>query len=150
MSLDTDDPYFEHQSNGGIKAEWSDDSSVAIITLDGKWGPRDVFLVEFHNGKVNRMTNILRKAHDLMLPNYRKSKAAHYKGSFDFILIEDAVFKLDGPHRVVIDADADSDPGYHPDLSDREWRGHIEAVWDIAQAKFTSKKVSGGPPAKED
>src|SRR5437667_7743525 len=70
-ALQAEEPYFQHQSHGGISAEWSDDSSVALITLDGKWGPRDVFLVEFHNGKPSRMTNLLRKARDLLPPNGR-------------------------------------------------------------------------------
>src|SRR6266550_7501880 len=72
-ALQAEEPYFQHQSHSGISAEWSDDSSVALITLDGKWGPHDVFLAEFHNGKPSRMTNILRKAHDLLPPNGRKA-----------------------------------------------------------------------------
>src|SRR6266496_305039 len=72
-ALQAEEPYFQHQSHGGISAEWSDDNSVALITLDGKWGPHDVFLVEFHNGKSSRMTNLLRKARDLLPPNGRKA-----------------------------------------------------------------------------
>src|SRR4030095_683145 len=72
-ALQAEEPYFQHQSHGGISAEWSDDSSVALITLDGKWGPRDVFLVEFHNGKPSRMTNIQRKVRDLLPPDNRKA-----------------------------------------------------------------------------
>jgi hypothetical protein len=73
--LQTKYPYFQNQNHGGINAEWSHDSSVALITLDGKWGPHDVFLLEFRDGKLTRTTNILAKAHDLLLPSYRKSKA---------------------------------------------------------------------------
>jgi uncharacterized protein YecT (DUF1311 family)/sugar lactone lactonase YvrE/tetratricopeptide (TPR) repeat protein len=130
-ALQAEQPYFQHQSHGGISAEWSDDSSVALITLDGKWGPRDVFLVEFHNGKLSRMTNILRKAHDLLPPNYRKA-----------IFVEDTTFQLDGPSRVVIDANVNSSPndlGLSPDA----WNGHVAATWDVKQAKFTSDAVSG-------
>src|SRR5438093_2459531 len=130
-ALQAEEPYFEHQSHGGISAEWSDDNSVALITLDGKWGPHDVFLVEFHNGKPSRMTNILRKAHDLLSPNERKA-----------IFVEDTTFQLDGTSRVAIDANVNSSPndlGLSPDT----WRGHVEATWDIKQAKFTSKEVTG-------
>jgi hypothetical protein len=35
-ALQAEEPYFQHQSHGGISTEWSDDSSVALITLDGK------------------------------------------------------------------------------------------------------------------
>ena len=130
-ALQADEPYFQHQSNGGISGEWSDDSSVALITLDGKWGPRDVFVVEFHNGKPSRMTNVLRKVRDLLPPNYRKA-----------IFVEDTAFQLDGTSRVVIDAKVHTSPN-DLGLSPETWRGHVEAVWDVKQAKFTSKEVSG-------
>ena len=45
--LPTKYPYFQNESHVGLSAEWSDDSSVALVTLDGKWGPHDVFLLEF-------------------------------------------------------------------------------------------------------
>jgi hypothetical protein len=130
-ALQAEEPYFQHQSHGGISAEWSDDSSVVLITLDGKWGPRDVFLAEFHNGKPSRMTNVLRKAHDLLPPNGRKA-----------IFVEDTTFQLNGASRVIIDANVNSSPndlGLSPDT----WSGHVEATWDVKQAKFTSKEVSG-------
>jgi len=97
--LHTKYPYFQNENHGGISAEWSDDSSVALVTLDGKWGPHDVFLLEFRDGKLTRTTNVLAKAHDLLSPDYRKSKAEPYNDVFDFIFDgEDGpVFKLDAP-----------------------------------------------------
>jgi len=130
-ALQAEEPYFQHQSHGGISAEWSDDSSAALITLDGKWGPRDVFLVEFHNGKPSRMTNIQRKVRDLLPPDCRQA-----------IFIEDTTFQLEGTTRVAIDANVNTSPndlGLSPDT----WRGHVEATWDVKQARFTSKEVSG-------
>jgi hypothetical protein len=129
-ALQAEEPYFQHQSHGGISAEWSDDSSVALVTLDGKWGPRAVFLVEFRNDKPTRMTNVLRKAHDLLPPNYRKA------------FFEDPTFQLDGTNRIAIDANVNTSPN-DPGLSPDTWRGHVEATWDVKQAKFTSKEVTG-------
>jgi hypothetical protein len=139
--LDTKWPYFKNESHGGLSADWSDDSSVALVTLDGKWGPHDVFLLELRDGKLARATNILAKAHDLLLPSYRKSKAEPYNDNFDFIFDgeEGPVFKVDGTTRVVIDGDAVTDP---KGLSRRSWRAHLKASWDIPEAKFTSKKVA--------
>ena len=139
--LQTKYPYFQNESNGGITAEWSDDSSVALITLDGKWGPHDVFLLEFRDGKLARTTNVLAKAHDLLLPDYSKSKAEPYNDIFDFIFDgEDGpVFKLDGTNRVVIDGDAMTDP---KGISDHRWSAHLKAVWDVARGKFTSQKIT--------
>ena len=130
-ALDTQSPYFEHQSHGGLSAEWSDDSSVGLITLDRKWGPGDVLLVELHNGKLSRMTSISRKARDLLPPNGREA-----------IFVEDTTFQLDGTSRVGINASVQTSPndlGLSPDA----WNGHIEATWDVKQAKFTSKQISG-------
>ncbi len=144
--LPTKFPYFEHENHGNLSVEWSGDSSIALITLDAKWGPRDVFLVEFHDGKLGRMTNIARKAHDLLVPNYRKARAARYNDLFDFVFVEDTTFKLEGTGRVLIDASAETSPNITDDVlrsSDRAWRGHVEAVWDIPQAKFISNNVSG-------
>ena len=139
--LQTKYPYFQNENHGGIGADWSDDSSVALITLDGKWGPHDVFLLEFRDGKLARTTNVLAKAHDLLLPDYRKSKAEPYNDIFDFIFDgEDGpVFKLDGANRVIIDGAAKTDP---KGISQRRWSAHLKAIWDVAQGKFTSQKIT--------
>jgi len=147
--LQTKYPYFQHQSNGGLSAEWANDSSVALVTLDGKWGPHDVLLLEFHDGKLARTTNVLAKAHDLLLADYRNSKAEPYNDIFDFIFDgEDGpVFKLDGASYVVIDGDAVTDP---KGISRRSWRAHLKASWNIATAKFTEQKITRTTAKKND
>jgi hypothetical protein len=139
--LQTKYPFFQNQNHGGISAEWSADSSVALITLDGKWGPHDVFLLEFRNGKLTRTTNVLAKAHGLLMSDYRKSKAEPYNDNFDFIFDgeEGPVFKLDDANRVVIDGDAVTDP---KGISEHRWSAHLKAVWNIAQAKFAEQKIT--------
>jgi hypothetical protein len=139
--LKTKFPYFQNENHGGISAEWSDDSSVALVTLDGKWGPHEVFLLEFLDGKLARTTNVLAKAHDLLLPDYRKSKAQPYNDVFDFIFDgEDGpVFKLDGNNRVVINGNAMTDP---KGISEHRWSAHLMAVWDIAKAKFMEQRIT--------
>src|SRR5438552_4408898 len=62
--LDTKWPHFQNKSHGGISAEWSEDSAVALVTLDSKWGPGDIFLFELEDGKVKRTTNLLAKIHN--------------------------------------------------------------------------------------
>ncbi len=147
--LQTKYPYFQNQNHGGISAEWSDDSSVALVTLDGKWGPHDVFLLEFRDGRLARTTNVLAKAHDLLLPDYRKSKAEPYNDNFDFIFDgeEGPVFKLDGATRVIIDGDATTDP---KGVSDHRWSAQLKAVWDVGQAKFTEQKITRSRTKESD
>jgi hypothetical protein len=100
-----------------------------------------VFLLEFRGGKLARTTNVLARAHDLLLPDYRKSRAEPYNDNFDFIFDgeEGPVFKLDGTDRVVIDGDSTTDP---KGISRRTWRAHLKASWNIPQAKFTSPKIT--------
>ena len=65
---------------------------------------------------------------------------------FDFIFVENTTFKLEGTSRVLIDGSVETSPNLTDDVlrsSDRAWRGHVQATWDIPQGKFTSKKVSG-------
>jgi hypothetical protein len=50
-ALPTEEPYFQNKSHGGISAQWPKDNSVALIKLESKWGPSDVFVVEMAGGK---------------------------------------------------------------------------------------------------
>ncbi|HJX97363.1 MAG TPA: hypothetical protein VJ281_00675 [Chthoniobacterales bacterium] len=140
--LQTKRPYFKNESNSQLTAEWSDDGSVALVTLDAKWGPGDVFLLEVKDGKLARSTNILAKAHDLLLPEFRKSKAGRYNDYYDFIFEteESSGFELDGSKAVRVNASATTDPKGSDE--GKVWDGHVQAVWDIPQGKFISQKVA--------
>jgi sugar lactone lactonase YvrE len=140
-TLDTKRPYFERQSHGGLSAEWSKDGAAGLVTLESKWGPGDIILLELCSGKISRQTNLTAKMHDLLVSDYRKAKAAPYNDEYDFIFeSRDApTCKLDGLQRVRIDAFATTDPKGGGD--GRIWEGRLKATWDIAQGRFTSKKV---------
>ena len=140
-SLETKWPYFNHQSHGGLSAEWSDDNSIALVTLDGKWGPHDIFVLEFQAGKLARATNLLAKVHDLLVPDYRKAKAVPYNDDFDFVFDNDgSSWKLDGAKSVQINSLGSTDPKGAE--GGRVWKGRVTATWDIVQARFTSQKVT--------
>lgn len=140
--LDTKWPYFKSESHEGLSAEWSKDGSVALVTLGSKWGPGDIFLLEFKQGKLARTTNLLAKAHDLLLIDYRKAKAEPYNEYHDFIFEtkDNLICRLDGTQRVRFNGFATTDPKHVSD--GRAWDGRVVAVWDIAQRKFTSQKVT--------
>src|SRR5437773_7083461 len=143
-SLDTKWPYFYHENHAGISAEWSNDNSVALVTIDSKWGPGDIFLLEFADGKLKRTTNLLAKIHAVFLPDYQKVKPQRYNDYFDFIFEEDSestpVCRLDGNKLVQIDATATTDPKHMAGM--RAWDARVRATWDIARAKFTLQKVT--------
>lgn len=141
-ALETEWPYFIGQSHGGISAQWSEASSVALVTLASKWGPGEVFLLELRDAKLIRATDLLRKMYDLLLPDFRKAKPKpeSYNDEIAFIFVgEDPVCTLEGTKLVKIDADAASDPkGGDP----HRWKAHITATWDIAQGKFIDQEIT--------
>jgi hypothetical protein len=151
--LATDYPYFANESHGSISAEWSKDNSVALVTLESKWGPGDVFLYEIHDGKVSRATDLLKKISDLLRPDYEQAKPEPYNDNFPFIFDDDMLSggeadssqpvkqcALDGAQQVKVKAAATTDPKQIGGI--KAWDAKFEGVWDIPQAKFTSEKVT--------
>jgi len=126
-SLDTKWPYFYHESHGGISGEWSDNGSVALITIDSKWGPGEVFLLEFADGKLKRATSLLAKIHALLVADYRKVKPQPYNHYFDFIFVDDSdstpICRLEGTKLVQIDAAATTDPNHMTGI--RAWDARV-------------------------
>jgi hypothetical protein len=141
--LPAEDLYFQNRSHGGISANWAKDGSVALIILDSKWGPGDVFVAELSDGKVKRVTNIEEKLRELVSPTYKsaKKKPESYNDSYDFIFEQgdNTPCTLEGNKVVKFDLTATNDP---KGMSERPWSVQVKAEWDIAQAKFTSQKIT--------
>lgn len=150
-TLPTDEPYFDHKSHGALGADWSGDGRKVLITLDGKWGAWDVFLVELSGDKVKRITNLLEKARELLRPKFRaaKPKPEAYNDAYEFIFEEEegGPCMFAGNDRVKIYVKATNDPKGD---TKRPWRVLIKADWDIAQAKFTSQKITPAKAGPED
>jgi hypothetical protein len=139
--LETDQPDFEGRNHGGYSVEWSDDSSVALVTLDGKWGPHDFVLLELQNGKVTRTTKLGAKIRQLLEPDYRKAKAEPYNDYYHFVFESQdpgiPFCTLEKSALVQIDTVATSDP-----KSTHGWRARLRAVWDIRTAKVIQQQVT--------
>jgi len=141
--LDTDWMDFEGKSHGGSSVEWSSDSSVALVTLDAKWGPGDFILIEFQNGRVKRTIPLGAKIRKLLEVDYAKVRGRDDNGRDNFVFetqeSEAAFCKLEGSKLVRIDAYATSDP---KGFEERIWRARLRATWDIAASKFVQQKVT--------
>ena len=141
--LPTDRPYFQNMNHGAMGADWSGDGSATLITIDHKWGPGDVFLVELSGDKVKRVTNLLDRVRELLKPKFRsaKPKPDTYNDNYDFIFEQEegGACNFEGTGLVKIHAQATNDP---KGIAKRSWRVLVKAEWDIAQAKFTSQKVT--------
>lgn len=145
--LGTSWPDFEHKNHGGMTAAWSKDSSIVLVTLESKWGPGDIFLYELRDGGLIRSTNFLGKIHELLQPDFRKSKADRYNDFQDFVFeqatqsdgTELPPCQLEGNTRIRVHLTATTDP--KNTSFERAWEGRFEGVWDIPQGKFTSQKI---------
>ncbi len=138
--LDIESPEFENKSHGGHSIEWSSDSSVALLTLESKWGPGDFILVELQNGQVKRMTDLATKIRQLFKRDYERTARHNLDNiTFEYQESEAEFCELEGSRLVRIDAYATSDPkGFEEDI----WRARLRATWDIANGKFTQQKVT--------
>jgi hypothetical protein len=142
-ALPTKNFYFQNESHGGISASWSEDDSVALIVLESKWGPGDVILAELAGGKVKRMTNVLQKLTQLLLPKFRAAmgKKDAYNGNYQFIYEPGDDYEpctLDRSRAVELNLLATNDP---KSISDHPWSVRVKAEWDIAAAKFREVKI---------
>jgi hypothetical protein len=141
VELDTESPEFEGKSNGGYEIEWSPDSSVALITLEAKWGPGEFFLIELQDGKVSRITNLDKKIRQLIEPEFRKAHGGSSDESSRFIYeyrdSETPFCKLENSGRVKIDAYVTNDP-----KEDDAKRARLQATWDIRNAKFSQQRLT--------
>jgi hypothetical protein len=142
--LPTEDLYFQNRSHGGISAQWSEDGNVALIKLESKWGPGDVFVVEMGGGKVKRTTNVLEKLTQLLLPKFRTAmpKKEPYNDNYQFVFEPADDYEpctLGGNKTVELNLSATNDP---KSISDHPWRVRVRAKWDVAQARFISQKIT--------
>ncbi|MEA2831440.1 MAG: hypothetical protein QOF22_2188 [Bradyrhizobium sp.] len=142
--LPTDDPYFQNKNHGGISAQWSEDNNVALVKLESKWGPGDVFVVELAGGQVKRITNVLQNLTQLLLPTFRAAmpKKKAYNDNYQFIFEPGDDYEpctLGGNKTVVLNLSATNDP---KSISAHPWRKRIKAEWDIAAATFSSQKIT--------
>ena len=142
--LPTEDPYFQNRNHGGISAQWSKDNDVALIKLESKWGPGDVFVVEMADGKVKRITNVLQKLTEVLLPKFRAAmpKRKAYNDNYQFVFEPGDDYEpctLGGDKTVHLTLVATNDP---KSISDHPWRVRVKADWDIATAKLTSQKIT--------
>jgi hypothetical protein len=147
-SLGLRHPFFQHESNASISGQWSGDSTVAIVTVDGKWSPSAVVLLEFGARKVRRATDLVPRIHDLLL---RKARLNPEFRHTRYLFFRDISASLEGTRLIKIDAEASTAAGNDLGLS-RAWIGQLEATWDIGRANFTSQEISGEirKGAKED
>lgn len=136
------DIHFAHRNHSNLSVTWTDDSLTALVTVDGKWGPRSVVLIEISDGKLVRQTNLLEKARALLKPDCESCNSEPYNEWFLFLICtqRNDEWSFDGTSRVRIDCTGESNPKQLP--HQKSWVAHLEAIWDVKQANFIQTKVN--------
>jgi hypothetical protein len=138
---------YRYYDRHDVSVEWTKDSSVALVSVPGKWGPIGFTVFEFRNGRVTRQTDLYAQMARLLEPGVRQAKVQPYNDIIHFILDSEGEGKEPGTQ---IDADgkaihvhvfATSNPkAMDPPM--KTWGGHLEAVWSIPEARWVTHKVT--------
>ncbi|HEV2715855.1 MAG TPA: hypothetical protein VGU64_11375 [Terriglobales bacterium] len=135
-------------SRDGMTVEWAKDSSAALVTVEGKWGPVGFTLFELHDGRVTRQTDLFPQIERLLQPGLQQAKiksVASYveasSGGVGITLEEnDSHIDADG-RRIHFDLSGTSNPKpMEPPID--TWHGHLEAVWSIPEARWLTHKLT--------
>lgn len=139
--IETKQPYFEGENHSGFSVTWSPDSSVGLVQIDAKWGPRSEHLIELRDGRIARQTDLAAEVRKLLQPDFRRAKVERYNEYYDFVLDAESAgdgFTLERSDRVRIHCTATNDPKF----MESAWTMQVDGVWDVAQGKFTTQKVT--------
>ena len=138
---------FSYRDRTELKAEWTKDSSAALVEVAGKWGPIGFTLFELRDGRVTRQTNLYAQIERLFEPDFRKAKVTSYNDYFHFILDAQGADQEPGTRidadgqRIHVDVRATSNPKpMEPPM--KTWGGNLEAVWSIPEARWLTQKVT--------
>jgi hypothetical protein len=136
------DVYFAGKNRSDLSVAWTDDSTSGLVTVEGRWGPGSVDLIEIADGKLVRQTNLLEKAVALLKPDWQNCKSEPYNENFLFVIRSDVEtgWTFDAGDRVHIDCTGETNPKHLPD--EKSWAARLEAVWDIREARFIQTKVT--------
>jgi hypothetical protein len=150
-ALPAEQPCSVDNNDCSLSADWRSDFSATLITFDTEWGARDVFLVELSGDKVTRITNLLEKTRELLRPKFRsakpKPKAYNNADGFAFQVEEGGPCQFEEEALVRVYVKATNDPKF---VLKRPWRVLVDAMWDIAKAKFVSQKIRNVAPGERD
>jgi hypothetical protein len=136
------DVYFAGKNRSDLSVAWTENSTAGLVTVESRWGPGSVDLIEIADGKLVRQTNLLEKAFALLKPDWQNCKSQPYNENFLFVIRSDieAGWAFDANNRVHIDCTGETNPKHLPD--EKSWAARLEAVWDIKDGRFVQTKIT--------
>lgn len=138
-TLPTKYPTFVSQSNGGVTVLWSADGARAIVRREGKWGPDDIYVAVFADGKCT-LADLGALIRGKLDPAFAKSGAPRYNDVIGYVLeseYEPVTFSTAGT--VIIDLNGNSNPKEMP--STRTFKSRLRAEFDPVSGKLTRASV---------
>lgn len=128
-------------TNGGFYVYWAPDSSTVLVDNHGKWAPRDITVIEFKGGRVVRQTDVLPGINQAFRSAIAKAEHTAPKEAGGPALYKVKVEWIRHPRlQVRILCEGETNPKGFPGHS--KWTGTLEAVWDVEQVRFVSRKIT--------
>lgn len=146
-AVKTKDPYFYRRGHSALSAEWSADSANVLVTIDSKWGPDEIHLLELRGGRVVRSSPLLEPARQLLMPDFRRAHVERVNDFWAFFLESPSrdggsggVAKFADLRTVKVSVLGNTNPKGIPNL--RSWRALFSGDWDIAEARYVKHAIT--------
>jgi len=131
--LPTDAGRIEQDREGSLSVNWAEDSSAAVIVLEGKFGPEKLYAVNLSANKAAKITDILALLRKIVLPDFKKSGADAFNDNFDFFIDDDHGWAFNKSNQISIDCEFTNDPRLS---AEKNWTGRLTGIWDARSGKL--------------
>ncbi len=134
--------HFAGRNHSGLYVKWADSNLTALVTVDSKWGPGSVVLIEISGDRLVRQTNLSEQATAALEADALDCGCEPYNDYFLFRLVSqgDDRWSFDEPGRVHIVCTGENNP--KQTTIRKSWVARLDAIWDIEQSSFIRTKVS--------
>ncbi len=134
--------HFAGRNHSGLRVKWADSNLAALLTVNSKWGPGSVVLIEISGDRLVWQTNLSEQATAALESDALECGCEPYNDYFLFRLVsqDDDRWSFDVPGRVHIVCTGEN---YAKQMTMiKSWVAWLDAIWDIEQSGFILTTVS--------
>ena len=115
--------FYDEGGSRAMVVNWSEDSSVALVCVGGKWGTIGATLFKLKEGRVARRSDLLAEVTRSLKAKFPKGKVRPYNASVPFVISNEDTWELSADGRqVTIDVAVDTAPNLAPGPETRQYQ----------------------------
>lgn len=128
--------------HGRFSVHWAPDSSAVFFVNNAKWSPMGILAIELKDGHASRQTDVLPAIERTLAAAIGKAEhTSSEEASKPAGYIEKVEWILQPRLQVLLRYKGYTNPKEFEGQS--QWKGTLEAVWDVDQARFVSQMITG-------